>query len=86
MTCAPVTANFEGQREARRSNFRQSFQPAEELHKRPVGRAEQVAIAVPAFLHRGAKSLRRVAHVDKTQAAVRHGADLARHEIENDFG
>jgi hypothetical protein len=34
----------------------------------------------------GAKSLGGVTHIDKVQSAIRHGANLARHEIQNDFG
>jgi len=51
-----------------------------------VSRSKQVTFAVPAFLHRRLECTRSVASVNKTHAASRYGADLPRHEIQNDFG
>src|SRR5262249_3541827 len=38
---------------------------------------------MPPFFHSDRKSLRRIARVDKTYSAIRHGADLSRHKIQN---
>ncbi len=81
-----MIASLEGSASPWRGNFCQALEPSKELREGPVCGAEQVTFAVPSFLHRDAKTLRRIARIDKAHAASRHCADLARHEVENEFG
>ncbi len=85
MPRAPATRELRRQREERRGNLRDAFEPTEELVERPVGGAEQVTLAVRAALHRRAEGRGRVARVHEAQAALRHRRDFAREEVEHDL-
>ena len=73
------------ERNERGGDFRDALQPTEELLERPVGRAEQVALAVRAPLHRSVEGSRGVARVNEAQPAFGHGRDFTSEEVEHDL-